>query len=567
MLRYRLPLLLLAAVVVPACNEGGDTLVMSTTVRTARPEITGSTPGSPSSSLSPTLQGTAEPGAEVSLYTNAAGAGVPAATGVAGPGGAFSIGVSASPDAVTTFVAVAVGGNGVASEPSTGFAYRHDGTPPATPVLLGTTPASPAYESRPLVRGTAEPGATVQLHSQAGGAGPVIATTTSAADGTFSLAPMRPVKVDATVSFSVVAVDAAGNSSAPSLAIPYYSVLKYPDFALPSPIAAPGAYAIALARLDADADLDIVVSAVGSDVRPFSGDGAGGFLSMTPLSAGFTTQHVGVADINQDGRPDIVSVSGGLDAIQTFLSVGNGSFGAAQSTPTGDFPVFLDIGDVNVDGFPDVVVACQLDDAVSVHLGQGDGTFLSAGVVSTGSLPSSVALGDLDGDGRPDLVSADFGSDQVTVALGNGDGTFALAPPVSTGSSPGSVLLLDVDEDGRRDLVVVNRADSTVQINRGNGDGTFGAPDGYFVFAYGILFITTGDVNGDGRLDLAMADSGGGGVSLLLGRGDGTFVPGSGLSVPAGLTSVALGDLDGDGVTDLVTTHSGSDELNVSLGQ
>lgn len=510
MLRFRIVLLLLAAAIVPACNDEGDTLVMTTSVRTARPAITGSTPGSPSTTLSPTLQGTAEPGAEVRIYTNAAGAGVAAATGIAGAGGVFSIGVSASPDALTTFAAVAIGGSGVASEPSTGFAYVHDGTPPGAPVLLGTTPATPAYESRPLVRGTAEPGATVQLHSQAGGAGPVVATTVAAADGIFSLAPTRPILANTPTAFSAVAVDAAGNPSVPSLAITYYSTLKYPGFAVPAaPIAVSGAYAITLARLNADANLDAAVSAVGTNAHYLLGDGQGGFFLMPPLNAGFTTQHIAVGDLDQNGLTDILTVSGGLDQIQAFLPLGDGVFDVAQTSPTGNFPVSVDLGDVNVDGFPDAVTACQLGDVLSVNLGQGDGTFLSGGSVPTGSLSSSVALGDLDGDGRPDVVSADLGSDQVTVALGNGDGTFIPFPSIATGSAPGSVLLTDVDGDGRRDLVVVNRADNSVQTHLGNGDGTFGAPSLSFLIGGGVLFITTGDVNGDGRPDLAMANPGG----------------------------------------------------------
>ena len=144
----------------------------------------------------------------------------------------------------------------------------------------------------------------------------------------------------------------------------------------------------------------------------------------------------------------------------TYLS---GGFGATSVT----------VADVNGDGKPDLVVAkacgssCA-EGSTSVLLGRGDGTFqLSVVYESGGSIAYSVAVADVNGDGKPDLVVANCGpiginacqsgNGLVGVLLGNGNGTFR---PVVTydsgGSTAVSVAVADVNGDGKPDVLVAN---------------------------------------------------------------------------------------------------------------
>ena len=100
------------------------------------------------------------------------------------------------------------------------------------------------------------------------------------------------------------------------------------------------------------------------------------------------------------------------------------------------------LADVNGDGKPDLIVAniCVSSGScgngtVSVLLGNGDGTFKTAVSYSSGGYyASAVAVADVNGDGIPDLLVANqcastcSGSSPVVgsvgVLLGNGDGTF-----------------------------------------------------------------------------------------------------------------------------------------------
>src|SRR5579863_6078251 len=109
---------------------------------------------------------------------------------------------------------------------------------------------------------------------------------------------------------------------------------------------------------------------------------------------------------------------------------------------------FASIADVNGDGKPDIVVAngCGSNGncnpgSVAVLLGNGDGTFQPAVIYgSGGSYAYSIAIADVNKDGHPDLLVANECSGScsnngtVGVLLGNGDGTFQPAVTYNSGA-------------------------------------------------------------------------------------------------------------------------------------
>jgi hypothetical protein len=309
--------------------------------------------------------------------------------------------------------------------------------------------------------------------------------------------------------------------------------------------------------------------------------------AVTYLSSGKETFSVAVADVNGDGIPDLISASycnvqcHTTDGwVSVLLGNGNGKFQTAVGyTSGGDYGTAVAVADLNGDGKPDLVVTNLCDRSngcttglVAVLLGNGNGTFQAAvGTSSGGSTPNSIAVADVNGDGKPDLVVANKGSNSVAVLFGNGDGTFQAAVPYDSGGDlPISAAIADVNRDGKPDLVVTNTCISasscpgfgSVGVLLGNGNGTFQSALTYDPGAYTLQGLAVADVNGDGKPDLVVALSSGT-VRVLLGNGDGTFQPAVAVETAVDSTSVAVADINGDGKPDLVV--SGSNSTNVSI--
>jgi len=308
-------------------------------------------------------------------------------------------------------------------------------------------------------------------------------------------------------------------------------------------------------------------------------------------------------DLNGDGNGDLVIVNGyNASSASVSVELGNadGTFQthadyATAGLSQGQTAPAAVIADVNGDGKLDVVALSAADPSgvapqqISVLLGKGDGTFESAqsfdvpvlpGVTGTAREPVvNLIAADVNGDGKADLI----GSNGL-VFLGNGDGTFtATAAPafgyVQSPSGEGPNLAAgDVNNDGKMDLVV--NSGKAISIALGNGDGTFTAGSSYAT-VNDTGFVTVSDLDGDGNLDIYVGLANGGIYSgddsnnglgyVLMGHGDGTFAGAP--AAPGAYTGSNLADLNGDGIPDLVSNSTGvygdttvSGTFTVSLG-
>jgi hypothetical protein len=299
---------------------------------------------------------------------------------------------------------------------------------------------------------------------------------------------------------------------------------------------------------------------------------------------GFSAYSVAVADVNGDGKPDLLvadncsAVSCSLGSVSVLLGNGDGTFQHAVSYSSGgERAESIAVGDVNGDGKPDLLVlnlcsaASCASGSVGVLLGNGDGTFQPATTFSSGAAePYSLAVADVNGDGKRDLLVANclfYGSDlpcpgvggPLSVLLGNGDGTFRTPVTYGTGGMAGSfsVAVADVNGDGKPDLLVTNWStnegnfNGNVGVLLGNGDGTFQPAVIYDSGGPGAFSVAVADVNGDGKPDVVVGNRIG--LGVLLGDGDGTFHPVVSYNLfGAGAGSVAVADVNGDGKPDLL---------------
>lgn len=305
--------------------------------------------------------------------------------------------------------------------------------------------------------------------------------------------------------------------------------------------------------------------------------------AQTYGSGGVTALSIAVADINGDGKPDIVVANGcglgpscSIGAVAVLLGNGDGTFQAAKNFKSGlAFTSSVAVADVNGDGKPDLVlstgVTCSPACAGmgSVLLGNGDGTFGTFHTFLTGGYEAgAVAIADVDGDDKLDiLVSNAFensnlsGHGSLGVLLGNGDGTFQAAQTYDTGDlAPNSLVLGKLNDNGKLDAVLVH-PDGNLAVLMGNGDGSFQAAQIYRTGGALSYSVAIADINGDGKPDLIATGGTGSGesseVGVLLGNGDGSFQPVVAFDTGAPFSSsVAVADVNGDGYPDLIVAHT-----------
>ncbi len=292
------------------------------------------------------------------------------------------------------------------------------------------------------------------------------------------------------------------------------------------------AFSVAVADLNRDGKPDLVIATLTSTVGVLLGNGDGSFRPEEPYATGgFVSTSVGIADVNGDGKPDLVvtneegQVFGGL--VDVLLGNGDGTFQPAVTYASGGGDAWsVAVADVNGDGKPDLVVAnvcskssCSTHGVVTVLLGNGNGTFQTAVTYDSGAFQAfSVGVADVNGDGMPDIAVVNVQSHNVGVLLGNGDGTFQPAVTYAAagvlGNGPQSVALDDVNGDGKRDLILANCAGSGscgathgfASVLLGNGDGTFQTAVTYASGGFSGWAVAVADVNGDGRPDLLIAN-------------------------------------------------------------
>lgn len=310
--------------------------------------------------------------------------------------------------------------------------------------------------------------------------------------------------------------------------------------------------------------------------RPISTD-----TSVSRLPAGTTPGSVELADLNGDGKRDIVVANTASSDLTILLGDGRGGFTPAPGSPlsAGQLPNDIAIADLNSDGKLDLAVANHEQKQVTIFDGDGGGRFTRATTVSVQSKPHihGVAVGDFDGDRKLDLAVESWGTNQVEILLSKGDGTF---------NTPGRLLAVgrmpyqrlragDFNNDGFADVVTTNAEGDSVTLLLGGKNGFKESQGSPFQANKTPFGVAVGDVNKDGNLDLAIVNYSGepsdlknDGLTVLLGDGRGGFNMAHGSPFPTGAapTRVAIGDVNGDGFPDIAASNSESQNVTILLG-
>ncbi len=298
-------------------------------------------------------------------------------------------------------------------------------------------------------------------------------------------------------------------------------------------------------------------------------------------SSGSVSSSLAVGDFDGDGFLDIAAVFSGTSSVSAYRNTtgtaGNTpSFAAAVATTTAATPVGVSIADVDMNGKPDIVVVSSLaSNNVSIISGIGLSlgllVFLPAQTLSAGTNPSAVALGDLDRDGKLDIAIANEGSNNVSVFHNTNAilGTISFGTPftLTAGTSPTSVAISDLDGDNWLDIVAANSGNGHVSAFRSTSTtGTISFTSSTDLSAgssSGPIAVAVGDTDGDGKPDLMTANYSNSTVALLRNAssvGSLSFVTSTDVS-NASVTSpysIAVGDINADSKPDFVVSLSGT---------
>jgi hypothetical protein len=332
---------------------------------------------------------------------------------------------------------------------------------------------------------------------------------------------------------------------------------------------------VAVADVNGDGWPDIVTSNAGSHTAGvLPGRAGGGFGPVASYSTGIAGMPTGmvVADMDRDGRPDLVTVNTNINAVAVLRQAAGGFAPVSLYFCNTNGPTGLAVADLNADGRPDVVTANYLGNTVGVLLAQASGGLAPPTFYATGanSQPVGVAIGDVNADGRPDVVTANYLGNTVGVLLAQASGGFGPASSYSAGvnSLPEAVVIVDVNGDGRADLVTANSGDDVAGVLLGQATGGFAPVASYSCGANtGPRRVAVADVNGDGRPDIVTANINVGSIGVLLARAGGGFAPvvlysPGAFRIPQ---AVALADVNGDGRPDIITANQNGDTVGVLL--
>jgi len=352
---------------------------------------------------------------------------------------------------------------------------------------------------------------------------------------------------------------------------------------------------------------------------PVTASAPQGFSNNAAI-VGTAPQAIGVADLNGDGKQDLVVVNSSDNNFSVLLGNGDGTFKKPDGTAcgasgspcptfsTGHNPRAVVVGDFDNDGKIDVVVANKDDNTLSLFKGDGNGGFGAASTINiAGVAPVGLVAVDLDFDGKLDLFvinqtdhscSGATGTGSLSVLFGDGTGKFSNksnAGPVAISDvclnvTPVAIATGDIDNNAEHfpDFAITSGSVPS-STTCAPGDGTVTVVDGTSIFNatqsmlnsihFGAFCagqnpggITAADFNNDGILDLAVTNTGGN-FAVLINKGTGTFgVPNSQnsyVTYPAGTNSpiaIIAGDIDGDGKVDVAMADQGSNAVAVANG-
>lgn len=140
------------------------------------------------------------------------------------------------------------------------------------------------------------------------------------------------------------------------------------------------------------------------------------YYSIGPNELGSFADNIAVGDVSGDALEDVVITYGGnAGRVGVFRQNNAGTLDSIRSYLSYDCPDAVEIADVNSDGRKDIIVAHPGWMKLGVYLQGPDGELLPEDLYPVPYGTNDLAVGDINGDGLKDVVIADSGDDDLIV--------------------------------------------------------------------------------------------------------------------------------------------------------
>ena len=313
-----------------------------------------------------------------------------------------------------------------------------------------------------------------------------------------------------------------------------------------------------LCDLNQDGVFEIVYAA-GHSVNAYNIDGTQAPGWPKDISPYYIEWVPSVGDIDGDGQDEIVAVgftSQSDGNIFAWHKGGNAVTGFPINHGYSNDPPVL--ADLDQDGKMEIIVTKRIYPLGQICIYRGDGTVYPGWPKDLNHVPaSSAAVGDIDGDGQPEIIAESYLALYAWKKNGDSIPGFPFILPNGDVNSYSAPVLADLDGDGFREIIFGTHnlsISGTVYILKKDGSLMNGWPQYVGYWIYGPPAV--GYIDNDNILDIAVGDQ-----IISTNPIDHVYawnkdgIPLSGFPTPpinAVNNQIALADLNNDGYTDLM---------------